>query len=566
MKRLRCYCCWVPHVGGCLLEHCLHPPPLLPFKHHQIPRCACIGAHSDRCSVVGVPITTQKRRQAAAGGTLEVGTRMARRTRFGFCAVKKEELDDELFGTDTPPSTGTCAIKGELKSSIRRQTPNTNRGGSKTPATSAGGSGREPPETSRYFDSSLPVRGRKRKVAASVTGPAEGSCTTGSKSRRHRGTGDGTGKASKLSATSPSATTGFCAVGARRRSSRTLNAVKKEELTSALELPEPSPSDAKRRTKGDTSTIGDCKPLRRRAAVAAKGEVCVQASEEGKGKKKARTKAKANIEKRGEVRERAIPPRLAEKAALIIQIMDKLYPDPPIPINHLDSFTLLCGVLLSAQTTDAQVNLVTQELFRVAPNPQSLSKMAQEDLQQIIRSVGLAPTKAKHLIALSQQILDRFDGKVPQTFEGLQSLPGVGRKTAAVVMVQAFNTPAFPVDTHIHRLALRWELTKNEKNASKVEEDLMAVFPRDSWAKLHLQFIYFGREHCQARVHDASACPICSWVKKTGPGSPKALAELTCLNDYLASPTPTKKSSKNAIVYSERMLEMEQFRMKLEDS
>ncbi|CAM9379381.1 unnamed protein product, partial [Hapterophycus canaliculatus] len=134
-----------------------------------------------------------------------------------------------------------------------------------------------------------------------------------------------------------------------------------------------------------------------------------------------------------------------------------------------DSFTLLCGVLLSAQTTDAQasVNLVTKELFRVAPNPLSLSKMAHTDLQRIIRSVGLAPTKAKHLIALSQQLLGRFDGQVPRTFEGLQSLPGVGRKTAAVVMVQAFNTPAFPVDTHINRLALRWGLTKNEKNASK---------------------------------------------------------------------------------------------------
>ncbi|CAM9695279.1 unnamed protein product [Ectocarpus sp. 4 AP-2014] len=485
---------------------------------------------------------------------------MDRRTRSGFCAVKKEELDDELFGTDTPsPPTGTCVIKDEPKSSIRRQTPHTNQGSSTTSSISAGGSGDpESSETSRYFDSSPPVRGRKRKAAASVTGPAGANCATGGESRRHRGAVDGTGKASKLSTTPPSATTGVCAVGTRRRRSVRLNAVKKEELTSVLELPESSPSDAKRRTKGDASTNGGCKPLRRQAAVATKGEVRVQASEGGRGKEKARTKTKAEIKKGEEVRERAIPPRLAEKAALILQIMDRLYPDPPIPINHLDSFTLLCGVLLSAQTTDAQVNLVTQELFRVAPNPQSLSKMAQEDLQQIIRSVGLAPTKAKHLIALSQQILDRFDGKVPQTFEGLQSLPGVGRKTAAVVMVQAFNTPAFPVDTHIHRLALRWGLTKNEKNASKVEEDLMAVFPRDSWAKLHLQFIYFGREHCQARVHDASVCPICSWVKKTGPGSPKALAELTCLNDYLASPTPTKKSSKNAIVYSERKLEMEQ--------
>ncbi|CAM9782596.1 unnamed protein product [Ectocarpus fasciculatus] len=500
---------------------------------------------------------------------MQAGTRMARRTRSGFCAVKKEELDDEAFGTDAPSSlpTGTCVVKDEPKSSIIRLAPNTSQGGSTASATSAAGSAHpEPSETSRYFDSSPRVRGSKRKAAASVTGSAGGSCATGGRSSRLRGASDGTRRASRLSATPPSAITAVYAVGAQRRSSGRLNAAKKEELTSALELPEPSPSGAKRRAKGDASTNGDRKPPRRRAVAATKEEVCVQASEEGKGKKKPRTKAKAKTEKGEGVRERVIPPRLAEKAALIIQVMDELYPDPPIPINHLDSFTLLCGVLLSAQTTDAQVNLVTQELFRVAPDPQSLSKMAHEDLQQIIRSVGLAPTKAKHLIALSQQILDRYDGKVPQTFEGLQSLPGVGRKTAAVVMVQAFNTPAFPVDTHIHRLALRWGLTKNEKNASKVEEDLMALFPRYSWAKLHLQFIYFGREHCQARVHDASACPICSWVKKTGPGSPKALGELTCLNDYLASPTPTKKSSKNAIVYSERKLEMEQFKMKLEDS
>lgn len=271
---------------------------------------------------------------------MQADTRMARRTRSGFCAVKKEELDDELFGTDTPPSTGTCVIKDEPKSSIRRQTPNTNQGGSATSATSAGGRGDpEPSETSRYFDSSPPVRGRKRKAVASVTGPAGANYTTGGESRRHRGAVDGTRKASKLSATPPSATTGVCAVGTQRRSSGRLNAVKKEELTSALELPEPSPSDAKRKTKGDASTNGDCKPLRRRAAVATKGEVCVQASEEGKRKKKARTKAKAKIEKGEGVRERAIPPRLAEKAALIIQIMDKLYPDPPIPINHLVSST-----------------------------------------------------------------------------------------------------------------------------------------------------------------------------------------------------------------------------------
>ncbi|CAM9273497.1 unnamed protein product [Ascophyllum nodosum] len=244
--------------------------------------------------------------------------------------------------------------------------------------------------------------------------------------------------------------------------------------------------------------------------------------------------------------------------------MDALYPDPPIPLNHTNSFTLLCAVLLSAQTTDGQVNEVTKELFRVAPDPHTLSKMSQAQVQYIIRSVGLAPTKAKHLIALSQQLLECFGGEVPGTFEGLQSLPGVGRKTAAVVMTQAFGMPAFPVDTHIHRLALRWGLTKNQTNASRVEEDLMAVFPRESWCKLHLQFIYFGREHCQARAHEAPTCPVCSWIKKTGPSAPRSLAELTCLRNFLATPTPPKKSSKNAIIYQERLMEMEQFKMKIE--
>eukprot|EP00904_Undaria_pinnatifida_P013322 jgi/Undpi1/911/HiC_scaffold_10.g04375.m1 len=236
-----------------------------------------------------------------------------------------------------------------------------------------------------------------------------------------------------------------------------------------------------------------------------------------KSPRKADSKVKVKAEQKGRGGENAgrkkISPRLAEKAALIISVMDALYPDPPIPINHVDSFTLLCGVLLSAQTTDGQVNEVTKELFRVAPDPLSLSKMDQENVQRIIRSVGLAPTKAKHLIALSQQLLERFDGQVPDTFEGLQSLPGVGRKTAAVVMVQAFGVPAFPVDTHIHRLALRWGLTKNDKNTNKVEDDLKSAFPRDSWAKLHLQFIYFGREHCQARIFCASTFVLCTcWL------------------------------------------------------
>ena len=200
-----------------------------------------------------------------------------------------------------------------------------------------------------------------------------------------------------------------------------------------------------------------------------------------------------------------------EKAEKIHAILDELYEDPPIPLDHQDPYTLLVSVLLSAQTTDKRVNLVTPELFRRAPTPRKMVKLTVEEILAIIRTCGLAPGKARNIHALSRILLDEYGGRVPADMEKLETLPGVGHKTASVVMIQAFEQPAFPVDTHIHRLAARWGLS-NGKNVEKTERDLKAVFPRESWAKLHLQIIYFGREHCPALFHDLTECPICSWA------------------------------------------------------
>tara|TARA_B100001105_G_scaffold248112_1_gene233503 strand:- start:211 stop:888 length:678 start_codon:yes stop_codon:yes gene_type:complete len=200
-----------------------------------------------------------------------------------------------------------------------------------------------------------------------------------------------------------------------------------------------------------------------------------------------------------------------EKAEKIHAILDELYEDPPIPLDHKDPYTLLVSVLLSAQTTDKRVNLVTPELFRRAPTPRKMVKLTVEEILAIIRTCGLAPGKARNIHALSRILLDEHGGRVPADMEKLETLPGVGHKTASVVMIQAFEQPAFPVDTHIHRLAARWGLS-NGKNVEKTERDLKAVFPRKSWAKLHLQIIYFGREHCPALFHDLTKCPICSWA------------------------------------------------------
>ena len=200
-----------------------------------------------------------------------------------------------------------------------------------------------------------------------------------------------------------------------------------------------------------------------------------------------------------------------EKAVKIHAILDELYKNPPIPLVHKDPYTLLVSVLLSAQTTDKRVNMVTPELFRQAPTPQKMVKLEVDEILEIIRTCGLAPGKARNIHALSRILLEEHGGKVPADMEKLEALPGVGHKTASVVMIQAFDRQAFPVDTHIHRLAARWGLS-NGKNVEKTERDLKAVFPESSWAKLHLQIIYFGREHCPARGHDLAQCPICSWA------------------------------------------------------
>ena len=198
-----------------------------------------------------------------------------------------------------------------------------------------------------------------------------------------------------------------------------------------------------------------------------------------------------------------------EKAKHIGHILDKLYPEVPVPLDHEDPFTLLVAVILSARCTDVKVNQVTPILFAKADNPKAMVKMKVSEIQKIIKPCGLSPAKAKNIHSTSQILLEQYNGKVPKTFEELEALPGVGHKTASVVMSQAFNIPAFPVDTHIHRLAQRWGLSSG-KNVKQTEEDLKKVFPESSWNKVHLQIIYFGRQYCPARGHKRELCPICS--------------------------------------------------------
>ncbi len=201
----------------------------------------------------------------------------------------------------------------------------------------------------------------------------------------------------------------------------------------------------------------------------------------------------------------------SEKAEKIQQILDDLYPAPPIPLDHRDPFTLLIAVLLSAQTTDAQVNRVTPALFALASTPQKMAALEVPEIHHCIRSCGLAPSKARNISALAKILVAEHGGRVPDDGESLERLPGVGHKTASVVLAQAFNRSAFPVDTHIHRLAWRWGLS-NGSSVEQTERDLRRAFPEDSWNRLHLQMIYFGREHCTAMRHDAQKCPICSWA------------------------------------------------------
>ncbi|NJN78479.1 MAG: endonuclease III [Saprospiraceae bacterium] len=197
------------------------------------------------------------------------------------------------------------------------------------------------------------------------------------------------------------------------------------------------------------------------------------------------------------------------KAKRIATILEELYPEAPIPLEHQDSYTLLIAVLLSAQCTDVRVNKVTPFLFEKAATPQEMVLLDVEEIRQIIRPCGLSPRKSKAIHRLSEILLEEHNAIVPENFEALEALPGVGHKTASVVMSQAFGVPAFPVDTHIHRLAMRWGLSEG-KNVAQVERDLKELFPMKKWNKLHLQIIFFGREYCPARGHNPENCPICS--------------------------------------------------------
>lgn len=205
----------------------------------------------------------------------------------------------------------------------------------------------------------------------------------------------------------------------------------------------------------------------------------------------------------------------AEKVNHIIEILENLYPVVPIPLDHRDSYTLLVAVLLSAQCTDERVNMVTPKLWKLADNPQEMALQDVEDIKAIIRPCGLSPRKSKAISDLSKILLEKHGGEVPQSFEALEALPGVGHKTASVVMSQAFGVPAFPVDTHIHRLAYRWCLSTG-KNVDKTEKDLKRLFPKEVWNKLHLQIIFFGRQYCPARGHKVDECPICSIYGRKG--------------------------------------------------
>ncbi len=199
------------------------------------------------------------------------------------------------------------------------------------------------------------------------------------------------------------------------------------------------------------------------------------------------------------------------RAARITEILDRLYPAPTAPLAHADPYQLLVAVILSAQCTDARVNLVTPALFARAPDAAAMAKLRARSILPLIKTCGLAPGKAKRIRAMSQVLLDKHGGIVPRDFAALEELPGVGHKTASVVIAQAFAEPAFPVDTHIHRLAGRWQLSR-ARTVEEVEHDLKRLFPRERWNALHLQIIYFGREYCPAKGHVPAACPICSWA------------------------------------------------------
>lgn len=201
-----------------------------------------------------------------------------------------------------------------------------------------------------------------------------------------------------------------------------------------------------------------------------------------------------------------------QRAAHILRRLEELYPETPIPLDHKDAYTLLVAVLLSAQCTDVRVNQITPALFARADNPHDMMNVPVDEIREIIKPCGLSPAKSKAISVLSKMLVEKYDGEVPADFDALEELPGVGHKTASVVMAQAFGVPAFPVDTHIHRLATRWKLTPG-KNVVQTERDLKKLFPRDSWNKLHLQIIFYGREYCTARGCDGTRCLLCKELR-----------------------------------------------------
>jgi endonuclease-3 len=206
------------------------------------------------------------------------------------------------------------------------------------------------------------------------------------------------------------------------------------------------------------------------------------------------------------------PMRKQQRADHLLRRLEELYPETPVPLDHKDSYTLLVAVLLSAQCTDVRVNQVTPALFALADNPHDMMRVPVEKIREVIRPCGLSPRKSAAISELSKILVEKHGGEVPQDFEALEALPGVGHKTASVVMAQAFGVPAFPVDTHIHRLAKRWKLSAG-KNVEQTERDLKKIFPRESWNKLHLQIIFYGREHCTARGCDGKSCLLCEEVR-----------------------------------------------------
>ena len=216
-----------------------------------------------------------------------------------------------------------------------------------------------------------------------------------------------------------------------------------------------------------------------------------------------------------------------ERAAYVSRRLAELYPETPIPLDHTDAYTLLIAVLLSAQCTDKRVNLTTPALFNRASTPHSMVRLSVDDINAIVRPCGLAPRKAQAIWKLSEILLTDFDGMVPASFEALESLPGVGHKTASVVMAQAFGVPAFPVDTHIHRLAQRWKLSPKGGSVERVEKDLKKLSPMDDWNALHLRIIFYGREHCSARGCDGHTCEICLHLNGPAKASASASSKAT---------------------------------------